>query len=169
MITMNQNQDEEFEPDRLPLASDICRRCGRHLTNPVSVNHGYGPACYKKRMNGDIRQTKTFEPCTINDKSLAQKVYQAIYRLVSRMDETVHPARWKCQFCGTEIKDMPLESFDCDEGVILPGFGAPQWIYFHDTHYDLAIWKIGITNEKIIAEMQAHGDIPQEQARECPR
>ena len=148
------------EPERLPLPSCTCRRCSRHLTNPTSVNHGFGPACYKKRMSGDPRQSKKLDPCTIVSKDLARKVFQAIYRIISRMDPDLTP-RWKCNFCGTTIDKMPLESMDHDTGSILPGFGKPQWIILHDEHNDLAIWKIGITDDAILSEMEAHGDIPE--------
>ena len=145
--------------------SSFCRRCTRHLTNPTSIKHGMGPVCYTKRMDGDLRQAKQIGPRTITSKDLAKKVYQAIYRLIHAMDETVHPARWKCPVCGATIQEMPLESTDHDAGLVLPGFGKPQWFYLHDEHYDLAIWKIGITDEKIMTEMEAHGDIPEEWTR----
>lgn len=131
-------------------SSSFCRRCTRHLTNPTSIKHGYGPVCYHKRLSGDIRQSKTIGPCTITSKDLARKVYQAIYRILGHLDET-QLARGK-MISGEDIRGLPVESFDSNTGIILPGFGKPQWFYCHSSLYDLALWKLGITDEKILAE-----------------
>lgn len=153
---------KETEPTRSPLSSCTCRRCSRKLTNPSSVKQGYGKTCYHKRMKGDPKQSSKFaEACTIVAPDLAKKVYAAIYRLVAKnekyLDQTAH---WECRFCHTTLLQMPVESMDHDSGLIMPGFGKPQWFILHDEHYDLAIWKIGITSDKILDEMEEHGDIP---------
>ena len=140
-------------------SSSFCRRCTRHLTNPTSIKHGMGPVCYTKRMDGDLRQAKQIGPRTITSKDFARKVYQAIYRLINSLDE-INLSRGK-MLAHEDIQTLPVESFDSDNGIVLPGFGKPQWFYLHSSMYDLAIWKIGITDEKIMTEMEAHGDIPE--------
>ena len=136
----------------------FCRRCSRNLTNLRSIKHGYGPSCYGKRMTGDTRTARQMDPCTITNTDLAHSVYRAIYQLVQGLDET-QQARGKCHICGTTIKEMPVESCDHDGGYVLPGFGKPQWIVLHDEHYDYAIWKLRITQDDIINEMERNGDI----------
>jgi len=147
------------------LPSNICRRCGRGLSNKTSINHGYGPVCFSKVRAGDVRRAKViehYEPRTITDKGLAAKTIAAIYRLIDRI--TPESAGWngRCVCCGTTIHEMPLESFDHDGGQLLPGFGKPQWFYLHDDHNDLAIWKIRITDFDILVEMDSTGDLPPE-------
>ena len=149
--------------------STICRRCSRSLKNPNSIKAGYGKKCYHKKLAGDLKQSRSLGTCTIVAPDLARKVIAAISRIVNRMDETIHPARWKCHVCGTTIQQMPIESIDHTEGTLFPGYGKPQWFILHDEHYDLAIWKIGITEELILGEMEAHGDIPEGWTREKVR
>ena len=147
--------------------STFCRRCSRHLTRPSSVKHGYGQVCYRKRMAGDPKTgRKEMDPCTIIDANLARKVLQAIRRLVDKLDEN-QQARGKCHLCGTTIHEMPIESFDVPgTGLVFPGYEHPQWFYLHDEHNDLALWKIGISNEMILDEMVHAGDLTQDERDE---
>ena len=142
--------------------TNFCRRCSRNLTDPKSIKYGYGPVCYVKHMDGDTRQANlqidftTYS--TITDKDLARKTYRAIYQLIARLDETLL-ARGK-MISGEDMRSLPVESFDTNTGITLPGFGNPQWFYLHSEAYDLAIWKIGITDEKIMNELAKETIIP---------
>jgi len=138
------------------LPSNRCRRCGKHLSASSSVQCGYGPKCLIKVRSGDLRRSKvlkTFEPKTITDPVWAERVNRAIYSLVHKI--TPESAGWnaRCAICGTTIQEMPLESFDHDGGLTLPGYGKPQWFYLHDDHNDLAIWKLRIYDADILAEL----------------
>ena len=152
-----------------------CRRCSRLLKKPSSIKHGYGDTCYRKKMAGDARQGKGMDPCTVTDRALAGRTYESVHRLVLLLDETTR-ARGN-MLAGANINTLPVESFDTDNGVIPPGFGKPQGFYLHSEKYDLAVWKIGITEEKIFAEMELIGDLPDEwspiaigcENRSCPR
>lgn len=43
---------QEVEPtEYMGRRSDICRRCGRKLKTPASVEVGFGSVCYKKFMS----------------------------------------------------------------------------------------------------------------------
>lgn len=35
------------------MAHTTCNRCGKDLTDPVSIQRGIGPECWKKRLEGD--------------------------------------------------------------------------------------------------------------------
>jgi hypothetical protein len=113
-------------------------------------------------MTGFGRRAKMLEPCTIDDQVLATRTRQAIYRIISHLKEEDYPQRWTCHTCHTTVQHMPLESYDVTEGLCHPGFAHPQYFYLHDEHYDLAIWKLGITFERIVEEMKTHGDLPEE-------
>jgi hypothetical protein len=153
------------EEDPIGIPSTICRRCGRHLSAKRSVKNGYGPVCLRKNKAGDLtraRAIERLEPRTVTDPVWAERVIRAIYTLVQQV--TPESAGWnaRCVICGTTIHEMPLESFDHEGGQVLPGFGKPQWFYLHDDHNDLAIWKIRITDEMILAELERQypGQIP---------
>lgn len=125
--------------------------------------HGYGSTCYRKIMGGDMRRSKAIEriePRTVTDNIWAQRTIQAIRNLGARTPESTG---WNSCLCGTTLREMPVESFDHDAGLILPGFGKPQWFYLHDEHNDLAIWKIGIHDQGILDELNRMypGEVPQ--------
>jgi hypothetical protein len=147
------------------LPSNRCRRCGRTLTAESSKQHGYGDFCLSKVRNGDLRRAKILkqtEPRTVTDDTWAQRTIKAIYSLINKI--TPESAGWnaRCAVCGTTIHQMPLESFDHDGGMTLPGFGNPQWFYLHDDHNDLAIWKLRIYDADIMAELERRypGQVP---------
>lgn len=143
------------------LPSNRCRRCGRALSATSSVQHGYGDVCFRKTKTGDIRQSRAMQnlnPRTITDDGLARKTMQAIYRLIARLPE-LQKDRGMHRM-GQDILSLPLESFDAvpytptaNHGTILPGFGKPQWFYLHTDRYDMAIWKLGISDNDILAEL----------------
>ena len=46
--------------------SDICKRCGRKLKNPESIELGFGTVCYKKYMAGSLLKP-LFNACKRGD------------------------------------------------------------------------------------------------------
>jgi hypothetical protein len=147
--------------DPVPSAPSYwCRRCSRALRNPASVKHGYGPVCFRKNLAGDSRvDQKHMDPCTITDPELSAKTRAAIYRLIQTREE-IDLGRGK-YLLGEDPRRLPLESFNHDQGSILPGYGKPQWFYLHSEKYDLAIWELDIATDTILSEMKLHGDIPE--------
>lgn len=149
------------------ILSHICRRCSRPLTAKKSQMQGYGSTCYRKIMHGDTRRSKAIEraePRTITDDLWAQRTVKAILALVARIPPESLGWNVRCAVCGTPIQKMPVESYDHNAaGMILPGFGKPQWFYLHDDHNDLAIWKLGIRDQDILDELNRTypGEVPQ--------
>ena len=47
---------------------DICKRCGRKLTNPESIEIGFGTVCYKKYMTESLLKPLFVVKTTINKK-----------------------------------------------------------------------------------------------------
>lgn len=39
---------KEEDKENIAITRGVCVRCGRKLTNPLSVSRGMGPGCYKK-------------------------------------------------------------------------------------------------------------------------
>lgn len=157
----------ESPPECPDTPSCFCRRCSRNLKKPSSIKHGYGNVCYRKRMSGDTRTARQMDPCTITDPDLASKVFQAIYRIIRGgpgIPVQCAPAdiAHGLFLTGQDIKTLPLESFDHDGGMIMPGFGKPQMFCLHTEKYDLAISKIRIKDNEILDEMKRVGDIPQD-------
>lgn len=77
-----QNQNSSTRERR----SDICKRCGRKLKTPASVEIGFGAICYKKfmaesllkplfevRKNEQIGEKKATEAGTISTKGTSNK------------------------------------------------------------------------------------------------
>ncbi len=136
------------------IPSNRCRRCDRALSATTSRQQGYGDVCFRKARNGDTRQSRAmqkFNPRTITDDGLARKTMQAIYRIIARLPE-LQKDRGMHRM-GEDVLSLPLESFDSETGTIFPGFGKPQWFYLHSDRYDMAIWKLGIRDEDILAEL----------------
>ena len=119
------NNDQDQEPPKCA----FCRSCGRHLRNPNSLKHGYGPRCYKMQMTGFNRRAKALEPCSIDDIVLATRTRQAIYRIVSRLNKDDYPQRWTCNICQDDFFYQLL----LDGGIsilrYLPGFHDVDFPY----------------------------------------
>jgi hypothetical protein len=129
--------------------------------------HGYGSTCYKRAVKGDLKRAKALEktePRSVADKTWAERSIRAVAALVLRiipLEEAGFNGR--CTVCGTTIHQMPVESYDHEGGMALPGFGRPQWVYLHDDHNDLAIWKLRISVQDILTELERMypGQVPQ--------
>lgn len=160
-MTNDRKHDGRVPEEIIGIPSRICRRCGRGLSAKRSIRNGYGPVCLRKNRHGDLtkaKQIERIEPRTIVDGALAAEVVAAIYRLVESRDEAnAEHGKW---LTGEDIHELPLESFDTDGDIVLPGFGRPQWFYLHSDKYDLALWKIRIYDADIIGEMERVGDLP---------
>jgi len=145
--------------------SNSCRRCGRTLSAKRSRQCGYGSTCITKVREGSLKRAKSFEqkePRTVTDPTWAELTIQTIYSLLYRISLDDAGGNARCSVCGTTIHEMPIESFDHSGGMALPGFGRPQWVYLHDDHNDLAVWKLGITAEIVIADLERKwpGQVP---------
>lgn len=114
-----------------------CRRCGRELKSPDSIERGYGRSCWKKvRQNMIAAWEALKDPCTIANIDDALETFRAIQMEIDRSGE-------RCA-CGTLLSDGQLMCHDHDGGVALAGYGKPQWIYVHCIHcgHDTALWKV---------------------------
>lgn len=47
---------EERNDENIAIARGTCVRCGRKLTNPLSVSRGMGPGCYKKYASDFVKR-----------------------------------------------------------------------------------------------------------------
>lgn len=75
-----------------------CRKCGRKLTTPKSIQRGYGPVCYKKIINELWETTERDMP--------PEPIIQTIYtknpretlkalKTASRYDTIIQDEEWK--------------------------------------------------------------------------
>lgn len=131
------------------MASRRCLACGRPLTNPASIKVGYGPKC-REKIEAAVKEEQAWgEVASIVDRDLADRSLAAVWRVVRDLF-LAHPDRKKCS-CGRDYTYRCLEHCDHGPGGFrLPGFATEQWIYLHcDCTYDMAVWKIGVTQDLI--------------------
>jgi len=132
------------------MASRRCLACGRILTNPASIEAGYGPKCKAKIEAATKEEQAWGKVSSIVDRDLAERSLKAV-RKVIRDIFLARPDRKKCS-CGRDYFPGDLEYCDHGAGGIrLPGFATEQWLWIHcDTcTYDMAVWKLGVTQDLI--------------------
>lgn len=117
-----------------------CRRCHRALSNPGSVQHGFGRICWSKLQKTTYDERPRMLRITITDKELAQKSIMRIRELMRSAD------RKDCHICGEPLDPANVEYYDHEGGYDLPGFGQPQWLYHHceGCDHELSLWKLRI-------------------------
>jgi hypothetical protein len=122
-----------------------CRMCHREITDPTSVQHGFGPVCWRKLNEIDYDERPTSLRITITDQDKAKKAIAAIQGLMAsaldgkRIEST-------CRKCDELLDPLNIAYYDHEGGYTLPGFGKPQWLYHHcpKCNYDLSLWKLRI-------------------------
>lgn len=119
--------------------SDICRRCHRALRNKTSVQHGFGPVCWRKLQNTAYEERPTSLRITIIDQAMAQESLERIREMMK------HAEKKECCKCGKPLNPANLEYYDHEGGYDLPGFGKPQWLYHQcKCGYGYSLWKLRI-------------------------
>lgn len=140
------------------MASRRCIACGRILSDPSSVQRGYGPECYARIRRATTVTRDDHTTVTYVDQPLAARSRKALQTVVAR---ALHRFRAdgdpvRCS-CGTPLTAGFLDLHDHlgHGGIRMPGYGADLWptLRCDRCGYELAVWKIGVTQEKIDTEL----------------
>ncbi|HEY0088422.1 MAG TPA: DUF6011 domain-containing protein [Candidatus Lokiarchaeia archaeon] len=97
--------------------SSFCQICGRHLTDPKSINRGIGPECFKKnRLNSEFPETDT--TTKILNGLTAKKILESISE----------DKRNKCRFCDGELDDI-VRYYEHNEGWYVSELNNKVWLW----------------------------------------
>jgi hypothetical protein len=122
------------------MSSHYCLKCNRPLSDPASINHGYGPKCWTRiKRTLHLEEGRDPDPVTISDHKLARDSRAELLRRLLGYSyvKTCH--------CGTPLVECDLMTCDhVSGGLPLAGYAVPQWVWFECPvcRYQLAWWKL---------------------------
>lgn len=98
--------------------SNHCRRCGRALSDPKSVQNGIGPECIKKLPSafGSFQQ-----PADITIRTVPMDIAARIMPLLWQKD---------CRFCNTALTPALMQYYEHDGGQTCPPIGDKRYWFF---------------------------------------
>lgn len=107
-----------------PVSENACNLCGRTLTDPESIQRGFGPSCWKKA----TADKEHFEGC-----------FPEAEAALRNADEDAATC-----LCGCDLRGQPVEGYEHDSGWKTDH--GIQWLFVTcpNCKYEMALWKMGI-------------------------
>ena len=123
-----------------------CNRCGKPLTNQLSLRRGYGPVCWGK-INGKFskEQRETMERGEREENN-----YPEILDYWGLMPDR------RC-FCGADIKLGEIGHYAHDGGYPLNGWKENQWLFMvcPNCGYEYSFRKLRVPTIEVMEEVIA--------------
>lgn len=121
--------------------SNVCRNCGRALTDPESVKLGIGPICRRKASVSMI---------STENKNKGTKEHNDYPTLTEYSKEArnymIKQGNHKKCMCGKPVIDGYVEHYEHDGGWYVKGYKNKQWLYFEcpNCHYQYSFQHAGV-------------------------
>lgn len=134
-----------------------CNRCGKPLSNPKSIERGYGPVCYKI-VSHELKKHEELR----EKGSREENNYPTFADYLHQLLNVEHKSHEKC-FCGTRFEDMDFDHYLSEySGWWLNGWKYRQWLYLecpkctHQWAFHHLRVSRSFGNEPVPIEVQLH-------------